>query len=154
MLRHPVDSGAPFRPSKKHLAEISNWFRNAALVLNELSNDEEGASEVRLWPHHFDMATLIAIDADQSVESARSINVGLSPGDTEADEPYWYVSPWPYPEEKSLPEVTVGSWTTIDWTGLILSASDVVSGEGAEDQNARVSAFLAEGVSTCRELLA
>ena len=41
------------------------------------------------------------------------IGVGLSPGDTYYAEPYWYVSPYPYPGLEDLPVLDgSGFWHT------------------------------------------
>ena len=59
---------------------------------------------MRTWPHHYDSATLILLDPAETGEDARSINVGMSPGDGSYAEPYWYVTPWPPPPEKTILE--------------------------------------------------
>jgi hypothetical protein len=38
--------------------ELAHWFGNSAAVLTELRS-RTGSSEVRCWPHHFDIATLV-----------------------------------------------------------------------------------------------
>ena len=66
---------------KEAFAELSHWFGNASLLLNEVKAAEPGASDIVTWPHHFDTATLITLSGKG--ESARTIGVGLSPA-TEA----------------------------------------------------------------------
>ncbi len=103
MPPHPTGCGESFRVSGA-LDELARWFGNAANFLEAVQRQRTGASPVRCWPHHFDMATLITLDTDQSdPEKARSIGVGLSPGDGSYDEPYFYVNPWPPPHAENLP---------------------------------------------------
>ena len=51
----------------------------------------EDVEPVRLWPEHFDIATV------EGAGDARA-NYGVSPGDEQHDEPYAYVGPWQAPE--------------------------------------------------------
>ena len=118
---HPVASGTPFGPAGDNHEEISRWYGNAQLVLEEVRVLRNGA-EVRCWPHHFDIATLLRLDAPKGA----SIGVGLAPADAMVPEPYWYVNAWPIPEEQGdlPPLVGRGRWQTEGWFGAILSASD------------------------------
>ena len=58
-------------------------------ALAALEGDE--LEPVRLWPEHFDIATV------EGVGAARA-NYGVSPGDEAHDEPYAYVGPWEAPD--------------------------------------------------------
>jgi len=140
---HPVAGGAAFRTTSA-TAEMARYYHNAALALGRVALVHRG-SEVRCWPHHFDIATLIRLDGD------RSIGAGLSPGDDSYPEPYFYVSPWPHPESGRLPAAPGGMrWHTDVWTGLVLTASELVARSSAESW---LAAALDEAVATCRELL-
>jgi len=106
------------------LQELSDWFALAHVALVEVAARYDGASEVGTWPHHFDMATLITLDPD--AETARSVGVGLSPGDGDIDEPYFYVTPWPYPDSKAGPKLPWnGYWHSKGWFGAVLKGSYV-----------------------------
>ncbi len=136
------------------LKELSNWYANAVLVLGQIRNEyaslEPGPSPVRCWPHHFDIATLISLEKGNS-EKARSIGVGLSPGDGHYGEPYFYVTPWPYPDSNNLPDLPDGGhWHTKEFVGAILPASEIIArGMTGED----VVSFLRAAVSAGRECL-
>lgn len=56
----------------------------------------EGAHELvpRLWPHHFDLASLAVVARDGDGGMTKTIGVGLTPPDSVDDAGYWYVSPW------------------------------------------------------------
>lgn len=132
---------------------LSGWFSNADAALRTICEENAdlspGPSEVRCWPHHFDIATLISLD-DRDPERARSIGVGLSPGDGSIDEPYFYVSPWPAPDASVLPPLPgIGRWNTEGFVGAIATGTDIAT---AADQSA-VMAFLRGAVSICRGVL-
>ena len=63
---HRVGRGVPFDAAPPDLAELERWFHDASLLLEAVSAAEEGASPVRCWPHHFDIAVLIDLDADSN----------------------------------------------------------------------------------------
>ena len=118
-------------------AALAAWFHVVSESLNSFvdanSAIEPGPSPVRCWPHHFDIATYVALEAG-SPETARGIGVGMSPGDSGYNEPYLYINPWPYLDSDSLPEtVSPGHWHTDGYVGLIatateLSTCDTISG--------------------------
>lgn len=147
MPDHAIASGGTYGDglADASLTELASWFDGAATRLNEGPSDETGASPVRLWPHHFDIATLISLD-DVGGEDARSIGVGLSPGDETYGTPYFYVSPWPYPDKDALPELGAGHWHTEGYTAAILEAADITGGADA-------GAFLSEAAAACKDLL-
>ncbi|MEZ4375473.1 MAG: hypothetical protein R3B07_31975 [Polyangiaceae bacterium] len=111
---------APFRLCGAE-SQLQAWFVAAQAALRQLAA-VHGGSEVRLWPHHFDIATLVELDPARA-ESARSINLGLSPGDGAYPEPYWYVTPWPRPTGQ-LPALSVGHWHTAGFVAAVLPASN------------------------------
>lgn len=152
---HPVSGGAPFSfTDAGAFAEIGSYFANADRVLRDVQERNPGASPVRCWPHHFDIATLIALDPEADPERARSIGVGLSPGDGSYDEPYFYVLPWPAPKG-DLPELAgEGRWHTAGWTGAVLEASRFVGAGSSGAQAKQVASFLDSAIAAGRHLLA
>ena len=76
------------------------------------------------------------------------------PGDTSIDVPYLYVTPWPYPEDKSgFPALEAGGrWQTEGWFGAVLSA-DALSAEGPDAQAAQMRLFVDAAVAASRRLL-
>jgi hypothetical protein len=147
---HPVADGAPFSVGTGHeLAELAKYWGNAGSLLDEVVRVTDGASPVRTWPHHFDIATLIELPGSGA---RRTIGVGQSPGDGSYAQPYWYVGPYPYPSTRDLPSLAGGGhWHTSGWVGAALPASDYAA---AEDQRAQVAAFVESAVAACRSLLA
>jgi len=152
---HATGSGAPFsNASRDAFAELARWFANGHHALVKLAARTPGASEVRCWPHHFDLGTLAVVATQPDGSLAKSIGIGLSPGDEGYAEPYWYISPWPYPEPSALRALESGGhWHTQDYTSAILTGSDLVGGP-PEGQVDRLHAFLAAAVDTSRRALA
>lgn len=139
---HAVARGATFDAEAGHLAELARYFGDAAGVLDEIARSESKAGPVRCWPHHFDIAALITLSGHG--EEARTMGVGLSPGDGGSPEPYYYVTPWPYPDASRLTELSIGRWNTVGWTGAVLPASSFAE---AERQEELVRAFLREAMT-------
>ena len=73
--------------------------------------------------------------------------MGLSPGDKYYDEPYFYVTPRPYPMENLL-DVSrwQAHWHQEDWVGVVLPASRLVHSDFAQAQETTVKTFLFRGV--------
>lgn len=128
------------------LEQLEAWFGNAAAVLEGVREEHDGA-DVRCWPHHFDIATLITI------APGRTVGVGMEPGDTYYDEPYFYVNVHPAPAANALTATLdgKGSWHTRDWVGAVLPGARLSA--DATEQRAQVNAFIASAVAACRALL-
>lgn len=138
------------------LKELSNYFGNAHLVLERFKSGNDDISEIRCWPHHFDIATLLSLDNNPDPESAKSIGVGLSPGDENYNMPYYYITPWPYPDvtiSKLPPFTNGGEWNTDGWVGALLMADEIHKGEAETDQLEIITNFVDEAVSTFKELI-
>ncbi|HYX25460.1 MAG TPA: hypothetical protein VFC23_15020 [Thermoanaerobaculia bacterium] len=153
---HPVGSGTPFSTAGPAFAEVGRYFADADRALRAVAARHPGASPVRCWPHHFDLATLILLDPGDNPEKACSIGVGLSPGDGDIAEPYFYVLPWPAPPTCALPTLAAGRWQTAGWMGAVLEASSFThfTSAGPNGVQARqVEDFLDSAVAGCRQLL-
>ena len=142
---HAVANGAAYAAGgfTDAFAELAAWFANADRALDDVRAALAGrgfvASAVRCWPHHFDIATLALLDAS-GVDHVRSVNAGLSPGDDWYDEPYFYVSPYPYPDAARLPALPpLGHWHTRGFTAAIAPASRIAA---TRDREAESVAFL------------
>lgn len=154
MPSHAIGEGGVFSDARADArTELAAWFANAFGSIREVVSADPAASPVRCWPHHFDVASLITLDAGVGSEEARSIGVGFSPGDGSYDQPYFYVTPWPYPDTEDLPSLTAGAhWHREGWTGAVLTAERLISVPFAEQQRTAHEA-LERAVSACREVL-
>jgi len=127
----------------KALAALALWFGAAAELLEARraawARFSPGPSPVRCWPHHFDIAVLVALEKGDP-EHARSIGVGLSPGDGYYGEPYLYLSPYPRPDTSGLPALPKGGrWHTQDFFAAVAAASDLVA---LDDPRAALAAII------------
>ena len=63
------------------------------------------------------------------VGEARTVGVGLCPGDDDIPEPYFYVTPHPRPAPGRGPvELPAGRWNERFWFGAVLRGSDAAGG--------------------------
>jgi hypothetical protein len=125
---HPVAHGAPFSPNATDLESLSTLYAKADRELQRVHQP------VRCWPHHFDIATLIEL------AEGRTIGAGFVPGDAQYPEPYWYVTPYPYPEDRaSAKPLPSGFWNREPWFGAVLLES--AGADVAEFLDAAISAM-------------
>lgn len=162
---HPVGSGEPFRRDEPgRLATLSTWYANAARLLSVLSSHTLGASPVRCWPHHFDLASLVRLDPPDEAAPGdgvgRSLNAGLSPGDEHYDQPYFYVTPWPEPPRvEDEPLEGGGHWHTEGFVAAVLPARELPDFQPADpdghaqEQAEQVYRFLRSAMAAGRGLL-
>jgi hypothetical protein len=148
---HPVAAGLAFDASDREaFHELARWWGDFDLLLRALASRTAGASEVRCWPHHFDLATILAL----APADARSVGVGLSPGDEWYAEPYVYVSPHPTPADPSaLPSLVAGGhWHADGWVGAVLRGTELTARDPGA-QAAHAAAFIDAAVTACRTVL-
>ena len=143
-----ADEAYDAESTKEALGELSNWFANADMVLSQVvadySGPAPGPSAVRCWPHFFDIATLIALDED-GAENKRTIGVGMSPGDDNFDEPYFYISLWPVPDQSALTELpAIGHWRSEGFSGAVAAAESILA---SANQGSDMAEFLREAVT-------
>lgn len=155
IAEHAVGSGAPF-PAAGGPApeELARWYADADALLRATTRAWPGAAPVRVWPHHFDVGSVLPLSSARG-EHDPSIGIGLSPGDEGIAEPYLYVTPWPPPAAgESLPDLPAGGrWHREGWTGALLTGSEVVAAGGGEAQAACASGFLAGAIGVLRSRL-
>ena len=117
--------------SEPGLATLARWFGAAADVLQEArakhARFRPGASPVRLWPHHFDLALLVLLDPGPAA-TARSIGIGVSLGDGHYPQPYAYVSPYPAPRNPRPAALPPGGhWHTKDFFAAVATADELLA---------------------------
>jgi len=144
---HPDPDGRFAAPDIPAPTELCAWFQDAHAIAEATRTAVAGAAPVRIWPHHFDIATLVSLDSD------RSINVGFSPGDDGLPDGYFYVTPWPRPESDPPPPPGAGRWHTEGWFGAVLDAARVTELSVAGAQQERVQEFVGAAMASARGLL-
>jgi hypothetical protein len=144
---HPVADHAAFDATNAgEFEQLAAWYSNAAGLFTALASATPGASVVRCWPHHFDIATLI------EVATGRTVGVGMEPGDVYYAEPYFYVnmSPQPAPDAARRALDGGGAWHTHEWIGAVLPASALAT----TNQQRQCKAFLRSAIAACSAILA
>jgi hypothetical protein len=109
---------------------LGDFYALAAGALERLRSGlpaSDSASEINLWPEHFDIA-LEAGDEDAGLRA----NYGASPGDEDHPEPYFYVGPWTARPEGEL-------WNAAGFAGAELRYGELLA---AEDPEAAALDFL------------
>jgi hypothetical protein len=133
MPDHPVGRGAAYDCSSagRELGEIARWFAGSAELLEEFRARHRalhpGPTPLRCWPHHFDIATLVQLE-EGARESAKSVRVGMSPGDENYAQPYFYISPWPRIDDARLPPLPPpGHWHTQGFLGAVTTGDEILA---------------------------
>ena len=154
MPDHAVGRGAEFRgDDRRAMVEVGRWFANAGRVFRLVVRARHEAQPVRVWPHHFDIATLIPLLGPVGEEP--SVGVGMSPGDQTYPQPYWYVTARPTPLNPTLPRLAgKGRWHTEGWTGAVLLGTDCVLAGRGSVQASLVGEFLESAIEAAMKLLA
>jgi hypothetical protein len=96
LLEDLVDAAAldeePLRIDSAAARSLGEWFAFGTLVVAEVrarAGDGLDASNLNLWPEHFDVAAELGSEA-----AGQRADYGASPGDDEHPDPYLYVAPW------------------------------------------------------------
>ncbi len=112
-------------------------FATAALgaLIESAEAADEQADPIRLWPEHFDVATVLGDEA-----AGTRANYGVSPGDELHREPYLYVGPFTAPGSDIF-------WNATGFEGAQLDYVELLE---ADDQLVTSLAFFMRG----RDLLA
>lgn len=150
-VNHVSNGGRFTIENKQAFQELSDYFANADLILRNYIREMPNATPVRCWPHHFDIATLLNIGN----EKLQSIGIGLSPGDRNNPEPYFYVTLWPYPDLKkvSFKELIVGAWNLEGWIGASLTATEILKTQNEKTQCETVVKFINESVENIKDAI-
>ncbi|MBU6337256.1 MAG: hypothetical protein KGR19_05475 [Acidobacteria bacterium] len=110
--------------------ELAYHFGDGVLrELREVYGPGQEPTRITLWPEHFDIAFEMGIEAD-----GRRAGYGLSPGDENHEEPYFYVGPWSAPDEPA-------GWNASGFTGAELGWSEL---RKAADPHVAALDFLGE----------
>jgi hypothetical protein len=119
------DDRTPLAVDPAAARALAELYACAAAALERFASRlpaEAGATEIILWPEHFDVA----------VEAAARATYGVSPGDDEHPEPYAYVSVWSGDAEGEL-------WNASGFPGAELGYAELLA---AADPEAATAEFL------------
>lgn len=141
------------KPSGDELKEWARWLNNTYLILEEIKSKIDSVSDIRVWPHHFDMGCYIPIEHDLSGNLTKTVGIGLAIPDAYVPEPYYYINHWSTSSIQytdTPPKMRHGYWHRKDWNGLVLPSSVVLA---QRDQYQVCRSFFLEGISTTLTLL-
>lgn len=154
---HALEKGAVFElPNPIYHLEMAKFRSNADMLLKELSLQFEHASEVRIWPHHFDTGVYIPLAFDDHGKATHSIGLGLAVADQVVDEYYYYINHWTKTGEtndQNLPELKGGGqWTKSGRKMAILPLSALLANTEPHDQHLQALTFFKSGINASLEL--
>lgn len=142
---HAIARGGAYTADNKGgvFTELADWFANAEMALGvahkQILAAGLAAPAPRLWPHHFDLATLTSFPISGGTQQGW-VGAGFSPGDHYYDEPYFYVSIYPAIDEATLPALPpIGHWHSHEFMAAVATAGKIVA---APDPQAAVAEFL------------
>ena len=121
-------------------------------MLRAFTAKRSNASEVRCWPHHFDIATVANLgprNGNEGSDQARSIGIGVSPGDEHYAQPYAYVSPSPRFDRLPDPPKP-GRWHTDGFFGAVATGDAIL---GLPNRGQGLIGFIMEAVDIGRKRL-
>lgn len=152
-LDRPPNAPYEVRGEAAALEALARWYRVASATLEgvraALAVFSPGPAPARCWPHHFDIATLVPLE-EGDPEHARTVGIGVSPGDEHYAQPYAYVSPGPPLSPTDLPSApSPGHWHTQGFVGIVATGEAIVA---LPDRQA-FQAFLMEAFEVCRARL-
>jgi hypothetical protein len=152
---HPVAEGARFSAGGRAAEDVARLLAGADAVLRATAR-ALGGGDVRCWPHHFDIATLVAL-GERAGEPVKTLGVGLAVPDALEASGYWYVSPWARDATpgRSWPPLRHGRW--IDRGGPLLMAAlsldSLAALPGGPARPAALASFLADAIGACIDAL-
>lgn len=125
------------------LSEILTHAQNAMqTVLDPIA----AAQEIRVWPHHFDLASMIITGVEGNMITS-SIGLGLAVPDPMVDDFYLYTSAWKRDgiSLDNMPTLSMGTWKSPDWNGAVLPATELTESQ--------MVTFFQETIGTVAQLI-
>lgn len=142
--------------SREPYGELARYFANADRVFRSVREELPEVGPIRCWPHHFDTGGLLLLEPSKPAEEAKTIGFGLSPGDDNCGEPYFYINPYSQPDAAAdrLPPLRgAGQWHTEGWVGALLPASQFTTLENPLEQKALVVSYFRTAWPAVSEIL-
>ena len=126
--------------SKPEMSRIAKLFDVSQAAFETVLKKQELESELRVWPHHFDLG------AYATVSDSLALGFGLAIPDENIDDFYYYISAYEGSdsvETKNFKALSTGEWQTGDWKAATLKASGTTEKEAVK--------FLEESIGTFRK---
>ncbi len=134
--KYDTQKGSPFLlEDDEALEALLSLYHNAFLLCSNLRGKFSNVSEVRIWPHHFDLAISVKLKESGNADTSTYLGIGFSPGDDHYDEPYFYTNSWPFADDALLRDLSNGHWHIDDWVGGVLTLNELVEiKEGLQEE--------------------
>jgi hypothetical protein len=84
------DPTAPLQIDAGAATALAEWWHLGGRAIDAAIVDAVDPMAIQLWPEHFDAGTSVKVGSGENDRC----NLGVSPGDSDRDEPYLYVGPW------------------------------------------------------------
>ncbi|GEM_PF-1422002 len=136
---------------------------DAGLSVAQLGVDLDAKSAkpvpCRLWPHHFDLASLFVAKREENDRPVRTIGVGLAPPDELERSGYFYVAPWTddgsTPDEERFVKPPYGRWVWRAGEHLaVLPLRELWSLTDEADRGAATANFIAAALTAANHAIA
>ena len=147
-----LEKGNPFDiNSERNTRELSKYYHNTYLLLREFKDHHGVDTTINIWPHHFDMALDILLKDTGDPETNTQIALGMSPGDDQFENPYFYVNCWPHANTEAFSKLSNHAiWISEEWTGAVMLSKHIRS---ADKQEEMLRTFYQEASETLIEAL-
>ena len=129
-IKPKIDSEKLSDPSEREYnfqqaTDIFRFYSIFDMALKEFKGTlKVETSPVQLWPHHMDIAFACYAKEDLL------ITTGFLPGDSNIEEPYFYMLFYPELKDTNSIKLTGDAyWHTEEWQGLILKYGDLLKSE-------------------------
>jgi hypothetical protein len=105
--------------SESELSEIIDQYSKAQLAFEDFLSKNSLESDIRVWPHHFDLGLYTKIS------DSRFLGIGLAIPDSMMDSLYFYVSGWEggnSVDTSTIKPLTAGEWKNDGFKGAVLAS--------------------------------
>ncbi len=140
---------AYYLPDAVALQDLAAYRSDANIILGNIALRFQGASEVRVWPHHFDSGIFIPYETDEEGNVSKGIYAGWNIADEHVPEPYYYITfyPWDHVKAIGLPGLlSKGYWHTEGFYGIFLKSTVLAAIPSETEQLYQIREFFNEGL--------
>ena len=124
--------------SKPEMKKVANLFDVSQVAFEKVLKKQELESELRVWPHHFDMG------AYATIRDSLALGFGLAIPDDKVDDFYYYVSGYEGKdsiETEGFKTLSIGEWQSGEWNAATLKATGTTEEEAVKFLNEAIGRF-------------
>lgn len=124
-LPYSIDNNFTFQfPNPEELKQLVSLRTVAQNALKSFLDKENLASDIRIWPHHFDTGAFVVLNDG----TGKSIGLGMAIPDSMIDGHYFYISGYHGHDGldvSTFKDLTQGEWKNDGFKGGVLRASNI-----------------------------